>query len=64
MANQIVADNTFLDDNGTVYTGAGKVIGTIRRSGRDHEAFDAQGKNLGTITGDRVAVARWLAKNV
>ncbi|MFE7506540.1 hypothetical protein [Promicromonospora sp. NPDC057488] len=48
MGSQIVANNTWLDDNGTVYTANGTILGRVRRSGPHWEAINAKGKHLDT----------------
>lgn len=63
MASQIIADNTYLDDNGTIHRN-GKILGRVERSGRDFEGFDAKGKCIDTYVGPIDNAARALITHI
>ena len=63
MGSQIIADDTYLDDNGTVHRN-GKILGTIKRAGLEFETFDAKGDFKGSFMPPMEHAARKLLKTI
>lgn len=63
MGSQIIADDTYLDDNGTIHRN-GKILGKVKRSGRDFDAFNAKGKFIDTYVAPAENAARALLKHI
>lgn len=63
MASQIIANDTYLDDNGTIHR-KGKILGRVERAGQYFEGFNAKGNFIDTYVGPIDNAARALITHI